>query len=199
MAQSVVSICNVALSRIGILVPIASLDEDSAEAEACSLHYELVRDQLLEEIPWPFASEWLAELVLVEETPNVDWGYSFRLPGDFIAVRSIRTGAGRATDAVPFSTGLDDDGPLLYTDLAEDFEVEVTRRVEDAVRFSPSFASALAWGLAAEIAVPLAKSDAMRDRAAAMFREACSVAKAAALNAIRRDPPPDCEALQARL
>lgn len=53
--SSITDICNRALSEIGTQSTIASLEENSAEAEQCSLWYDKLRKQLLRSAPWGFA------------------------------------------------------------------------------------------------------------------------------------------------
>lgn len=57
MAVSAVSICNMALSRVGHHTEItASLSENTEAARQCNLHYEPARDALLRSHPWNFAT-----------------------------------------------------------------------------------------------------------------------------------------------
>ena len=63
MSKGVLDLCNRALSLIGA-DRIESMEEASAEAKNCNLHYEAVRDEILREAEWNFAmkSEPLALL-----------------------------------------------------------------------------------------------------------------------------------------
>jgi len=48
-------ICNAAISHCGTRSKIASIDEGSAEANACRTHFALARDGLLRAYDWNFA------------------------------------------------------------------------------------------------------------------------------------------------
>ena len=48
-------ICNAAISHCGTRNKIASIDEGSAEANACRTHFALARDSLLRAFDWNFA------------------------------------------------------------------------------------------------------------------------------------------------
>jgi len=59
--MTAVSVCNLALSRIGATA-IVTLADATDEGVQCNLHYEQARDSLLRSHPWRFASLWV-ELV----------------------------------------------------------------------------------------------------------------------------------------
>lgn len=48
-------ICNMALGYAGVNATIDSLDDSSAQAQACKTYYEQYRDQLLTAVQWSFA------------------------------------------------------------------------------------------------------------------------------------------------
>lgn len=195
---SVVNICNVALSRIGISNQISSISEQSNEAVMCSLHYEHVRDRVLRDHPWPFARR-LVTLALVSEDEDRQWTYWYRYPAAAIAVRRIAN----SIDALghrptPFAIGGDSAGLLVMTD-QEEAVGEYTARVTDPTRFDPIFASAVGWLLASEIAMPLAVKDSLRERALQMYHLEISAATANAGNEQQPTEPPDSEFERSRL
>lgn len=115
-----VTICNMALGAIGSSNLIATLSEQSAEAQACNLHYEQTLRELLRLHNWPFAraNEALAVLFARRGTPeNPDgattepewpWSYAYSLPSDCLKPRYIMTQdtTGAATiGGVPLTTG----------------------------------------------------------------------------------------------
>jgi F0F1-type ATP synthase gamma subunit len=55
MTTSETTICNMALGHIGDSNGIASLDEASAAARACTLYYEQARDEVIQELAPQFA------------------------------------------------------------------------------------------------------------------------------------------------
>jgi hypothetical protein len=183
MAIDAVSICNLALQRIGITQAIASLDARSEEGRACSRVYELMRDAALYDFPWPFARREVA-LGLVEEAPTVAWGYSYRYPVDCLRLRRLVDGGDEDTPGPPYDLGADDTGTLILTDQGEASAI-YTAKLTDPARFSPAFADALAWRIASEIAMPLAETQAMKQRADDGYVLALSKAQASAMNEVQ--------------
>lgn len=201
MAVSVVQICNMALARIGISDQIASLTESSNEATQCNLFYEPTRDRVLRDHQWPFARKYQA-LALIEEADEQawadQWSYAYRYPSDCLMIHRITTAYGRRPDeSIPFEVGQDDAGRVVYTD-QEDAVIVYTRRVTDTSHFDPMFVSALAWLLAVDIALPLAASESLRERAGRAYMMELATARAHAANEQRRDPEPDSEFIRAR-
>src|SRR5438046_2758921 len=90
--SSTTEIANMAISLIGIAKEIANLDsENSAEAKACRRFFANVRDTVLGDFPWPFATKF-ATLSLVQTDPNDDWGFSYNYPSDALKIRRILSG-----------------------------------------------------------------------------------------------------------
>jgi hypothetical protein len=141
VASSKVQISNLALRHLAAARSIASFDEKSDEAVACAQVYDQVQDEVLRDFPWPFAGRTVS-LALVQNQPTPEYGFSYRVPPDCIAVRRILnggTGAGfNASDfgyiqpqsnfpigrvatpqsRIKFRIMSDDSGLLLYTDFA---------------------------------------------------------------------------------
>lgn len=188
MATSAVSICNLGLSRIGISAAIVALSESSQEAVACNAIYEQVRDQVLRDFPWPFATKYV-ELGLVTAAADEDelpawgneWAYAYRYPSDCIKLRRLTTGDRTGRTRVPFKLGNDDSGRLIFTDQA-DAILLYTKRFTDPAHFDATFASAVAWKMAIELAPPLARSAAERERAINGYNTEIAQARVDALN-----------------
>lgn len=198
---SEVEICNLALSHLRIAPGISSLEERSEEARTCSLFYEQVRDEVLREFPWPFATRIVA-LALVEEQPTSEWAYSYRYPTDCLQARRVVSGAGRIetrATRVPYRLASDDAGPLIYADQAE-AEVEYTARIDDPTHYAPDFVQAVALLLAFYIAPRVTSGDQFKlgDRALGMYRVKLHEAEANALEEEQPDPPAEGELTQAR-
>jgi|688.fasta_scaffold33106_2 hypothetical protein len=173
MATSIVQICNTALARIGVSNFIDSINEASQEAQVCKLLYEQCRDRVLREAHWPFARAY-ATLALVSDNEGKpwanEWQYAYRYPTDAMVVWRILTPLGpRQAIAEPFDVGYDSTGRMIFTNM-KDAAIEYTKRVEDVAQFDPSFSSALAWLLAAEISMPLSAVDALRKQALQMYQ-----------------------------
>lgn len=207
MAKDDVSICNLALLRIGVSVKIDSLTQRTKEAIELNAVYEEVRDRVLAAAPWPFARK-VRNLQLTGDTP-VKWKYRYEYPNDCVAIRAIYppdsgflSGIYRQylqADRTPYELENDDDGYLtICTDIEKPI-IEYTARITNPQRFDAKFTSAFAWLLATEIALPLAKSiDYSRNAADAYTRE-INEAIAKALNEEKKDAPIDSEFVRARL
>jgi hypothetical protein len=161
-----VEVANLALLKIGANT-IASLAPDqSREGKAVNLVFEHELRATLRDYPWKFAKRYNDALVLVGGTAtvpvNVDWQYSYRLPTDYVSVRRLATeGTGRSFERHPktFEVGGDATGDLLFT--GEDApNLEYTARIANAVlRADHLFREALAWRIAAAVALSLAQTD----------------------------------------
>jgi hypothetical protein len=196
-----VTICNTALSRIGISSFISSLEESSIEARVCENVYEQSVYHLLREFHWPFAQSY-EQLALVADgtaTPwKTDWAYRYRYPSNAITVRRIVTQLGKQEyQAAAYSIGRDSVGKLIYTDI-EDAVAEITNRHIDASEFDPTFASALAWYIAAEICMPLSVSDSFRKQALQGFLLDLDKAKQIAANESQPSRDVDTELMNSR-
>jgi len=197
MATTAVKICNIALSRIGASQTINDLDEASTEAGVCKLFYEHVRDSVLEDFTWPFAQKYFT-LNLIEEEPNEDWLYKYSYPTDCIRAIRIVSGVSRVdAPLIPFNIGNDDSGRVVFTD-AEDAVLQYTSRYEDPVRFSPSFADALSWRLAYEIAMPLSVEQSIRNTAWQLYRTAIMKSETNAANEPNYDTEREAEYIRGR-
>jgi hypothetical protein len=201
MAQTVVQLCNTALSRIGVSNYIASLSEASQEAIVCNVHYEQCRDRLLREVHWPFAKAYQT-LALVTEGENTaweaEWNFAYRYPSDALLVHRVLTANGRReTIAEPFEIGSDSVGRLIFCDQA-DIAIEYTRRIDDPSQFDQLFFSCLGWLLAAEIAMPLAVSENLRKQAVQMYQAERDMALRVAFNEGEQIRDLDTEFMNAR-
>lgn len=149
-----IDICNIALSRAGA-GSIESLTEKTREARACKLHLDLARDSALRDHDWEFARKQ-ASLALLTETVE-GWSYVYAYPADCIAAREIFNSAKVGEeDRVPFEVGMSSTGNtrVILTNQASAALI-YTSKVTNPVLFDPIFSDALAWRLAAELAVPL--------------------------------------------
>ncbi len=201
MAFNEVLVCNMALSRINIGQTIEALTDSNAAAGQCDLWYVPCRDAVLEDHAWSFATAF-ATLALIEEADAQDWadrwGYLYRLPTDCVRALGLELGV-RGADPAPaaFQVGHDASGLVVYTD-QPDAILRYTKRFTEAQFFSASFASALAWRIASEIAAPLAKKDGLREWAIRNYNAEILRAAANAANQGRTGDAPDAEHIRAR-
>lgn len=104
-------LCRMALSRIGAVASINTLDtnvDTSVECAACNLWYPQERDATLTDWPWPWAqgSSVLAQInTLYPATP--EYQYSYRYPTDcLVATRVVETVTPQAATSPPQTTGI---------------------------------------------------------------------------------------------
>ena len=200
MATSVVQICNLALINVGVSQLIASLEEKSKEAQVLNAVYDLTRDETLEAAPWPFATRRVA-LQLVG-TPPTEWAYRYRYPNDCVTARRILDGSTRAfasEQRIPFAIAEDEinDAKVILCD-QEAATLEYTARIVAPGLFSPTFAIALAWGLAVKIAPALASDPRFGVSAGQQYQGAIDRAFARSLAEGQEDQNPDSEFIRAR-
>jgi hypothetical protein len=184
MAQSVVSICNMALGHIGrSTLPILSLTDPSVEARTCQLWYDIARQECLELYDWSFCRSRLT-LNLHSDPPPIEWAYRYAAPANMLAFRGFWNPLGNAflggltssadgstlysgqgfwngyygdlSNAVPYLLELSLDGttPTILTNLAAAVAV-FTVDQQLVSAFSPGFINLLAWTLASKIAYPI--------------------------------------------
>lgn len=146
-----VQICNMALSKLGDEGDIASLTDDTSEkARVCNLHYEHIRDTLLESHTWNFAMS-RAELSLNSTSPVFEFNNSFQLPADCL----------RVYDLWNTESDYEVEGRNLLTDDGA-AKIKYISKLTDPAKFSTLFTEALATRLAAEIADQLSGSQSRR-------------------------------------
>lgn len=193
---SVVEICNMALSRIGNSQHIDSLEERSVQAEQCSLFYELSRDAVLRDFNWPFATKFVV-LAEVAANPDPVNPYSYALPIDCLKVRRIvdqiqpasMSYVGAWADEpihlyrreLPYRLIQGESTRLIATSISP-ATLEYTARIEEPGLFDAMFVSALAWKLAAELALPLAKEQNVAASCEQQYQAKILAAAAASFN-----------------
>jgi len=191
MAQSDVSICNLALFRIGHSQRINSLNEASVAAELCKVIYPIVRDQVLESFDWSFARKRVALASVGDEPTN--WDYQYQYPSDCLKARAIvyeGLRAPTATNRIPFEVTANtvNEGKAICCDL-EDAELIYTAYVTSTALFTPAVCSAIAWGIALELVSPLAKDAKFSTLAANQYPIALQKAQALDANERQTDYP----------
>ncbi len=163
---SVAAVCNRALSKIGDEAVVLSLDDETKAARYCKALYADTRDFVLRSYPWRFA---LKRYVLAPLKDRPPFGYSrwFALPSDCLRVWKV---AGCDRYQVEGRRVLADGDVFSFTGIS---------RIEDATRFDPMFVEALALRLAAELAVPLAASVALKENLVKEYQQFVQQAKTA--------------------
>lgn len=195
---SIVQICNVALSRIGQNQPIDSLDEDSKAAELCALHYPLCVQQVLADGDWPFAE---ARVVLADiGSPPTNWEYRYAYPSDCLKARRIAVPGLEIVplqQRIPFKVVNNVTGKAIVANWPE-AELIYTADVTDSSLFPALFVSALAWRLAAELAIGLQARAENFQAAMRNYTAEVSNAQAVAYEEGEEGDMPDSEFIRAR-
>lgn len=208
MPTAEAAICNLALSRIGQTNKlIDDLDTDSGvTAETCRSFYATTRDAVLETLAWPFATR-RASLTLLSGVTRSGWNGVFSLPPDCLVPRYIWHPVPAADALRPTNMGfvqtfapaihfviedadtLDDGTPgpgrVLLTNVATP-ELVYTARVTQPPRFTPLFTDALAWHLAADLALALSKRPSVAAAMQKKYELALARAGRASFNAEKR-------------
>lgn len=92
MTQSIVNICNQALSEIGTQSAISDLGEASAEAQQCSLWYDDLRKRLLRTAQWGFARRQVVLTLLgdlQDATSPYPYLFKYAYPSDALKIRYL--------------------------------------------------------------------------------------------------------------
>ena len=218
MAKTVgkVGIWNRALDRIGETEPIEDEDEDRMAADVCRRHYDDCLLEVLESTPWPFATKQSA-LTSPTGVTRTGWDYIYTLPTDCAYPLALldedqRIGLMNADERVPFEIMSDDAGVwrILCCDVASD-EFEVLEYVATPTSTASNdttgggingwprtFADAVIWRLAAELALAIKKDRQMYIGCMQSYMLSLSNARADQFNSKHPDPEPDPPSVAAR-
>ena len=149
---SEVSICNLALSWLG-QPAIASLDDSNTTAELCKINYPTIRDAVLEERMWTFAT--IRTISEVETRDEWDVMFSHPVPPEWLAVfRVFRDVRPRQHTT---SEGWSLEGTRV---LAADSKVFMwgVRSITDTNTYTKMFVQCLAARIAADLCVPITEN-----------------------------------------
>jgi len=138
------SICNDALLEIGA-ERIVSLSDTSKRAIICNEQYEKVRDYVLTCHPWVFSIKRV-QLAQLADVLAFGYAYQYQLPSD--CLRVLKTDEGEEYKV---------ESDRVLTDASTCF-IQYISRVTDASKYTPNFAIALSYMLAAKICYPITQS-----------------------------------------
>jgi hypothetical protein len=179
---SAVSICNMALARVGVQHTISSMTERGPNAQACATFYDHSRIALLREIPWPFVERTVA-LALVETTPVNGWAFSYRYPANAVRMNHILSAIGQRNPnpPTPYKIGSDESGRLIFTDV--EFAVaSYNVNQDDPNQFDEAFVDAITWRIATELAPVLSRDPGFNQVAIQQYQWSLRKAAAVAFN-----------------
>ncbi|SKA37783.1 hypothetical protein SAMN02745126_05956 [Enhydrobacter aerosaccus] len=198
---TVTDICNAALSHCGTRSKISSIDEGSAEANACRTHLAMVRDQTLRLHDWNFARV-TTTLALLQNPPD-RWAYKYALPSDCVRLRRLNDVPLLALPEAFFEAAADKDSTGAFVGViltnAAAVSAIYTAQVADPLRWDAGFADAVTYGLAARVCYELSGKEDRARTLTQLWQINLNQAAAAAANegsALNRTYRP--EALAAR-
>lgn len=153
-----VDICNLALSRLG-KATINSIEYErgnSAEAIRCRLEWDSTKKSVLRDHPWNFATR-IEALALVSGVTVPGWSYVYIYPRNCEFPRRVFNAATvNLSIKQPYRViGSNTSSNKLILCNLEQAYMEYTADVQDPTMFDASFVDALAWKLAAQLALSL--------------------------------------------
>jgi len=143
-----VALCNSALLRAGITKQITSLDGTDNLSVTCNSEYEQLRDFLLEEHPWQFATKYDDIDAADATNPEWYWSYRYALPADCILLLGLEA------EGIPYEQA--DDG-FIYTNEGAPLKIKYISKETAVSKMPNSFKQALITKLAAVLALGLTK------------------------------------------
>lgn len=196
---SEVTICNLALSRLGDDANVTSIDppDGSAQAGHCALWFPVARDSLLEMHTWAFATKRVTLAPLNNEAST--WRYAYAAPSDMVnplavldaqapddyssslygygtavvgtPYGSAGSQAGTTYTPQPYALELNSSGASVILTNQDSAVLRYTSKVVDTTRFSPLFVEGLVLLLASHLAGPVLKGTTGASAASALLRE----------------------------
>lgn len=160
---SVVDIYNLALSNIMVSVRVASLSDTTNQKVVCDLWYATVRDFVLADAIWDFATRHEVTLSASATAPPSQWFYAYDLPADCIRPQEISFEGYRdllPDQRIPFVKAYNGTKQVIYTD-QEAAKLTYTAQITDTTQWSPAFTMAVAYLLGAEIGPSLSAAPAI--------------------------------------
>lgn len=161
--DSIVGICNLALVQGLGQDPITALSDNRKAAILCSLNYDQTRRAMLRSHLWNFSIK-RTQLSASATAPPFGFAYAFSLPADFMRVVPA---VGEDSNQEKWRI----EGQQLLSDDDGAMDLIYVYDCQDPTLFDPLFVQALAYGLAAELAIPITQDKALRSSMEAM-REA---------------------------
>lgn len=197
--MNTVEVCNLALARIGhgSSQPLVSIDDASEAARACKRVFPSLLRLMLREAPWPFAIK-AVELQPVNTTVP-GWQHVYAKPTDALNILAITSAD---TDPWGVSARYVTRGFRLIGAVVACHESPAwawyVADIADPVNADASFKDALAWRLAAELALTVKADPQLQRVAMEQAQMALSKALAAMGNEGRDDTAWEAESIRVR-
>jgi hypothetical protein len=165
MANNWMDLCNMSLALIGGK-SINNLDEPSEEARNCKIFLAQCRRGLLAAHPWNCATQWISPPLLGvagrNGKPRWPYKYAFAMPEDYLRIIRIENGlpsgslAGAARAALPYQMARQGEQLILLCNLLAPNIIYVAD-LENPRLLEPKLFNALAFLLAARLALPISE------------------------------------------
>lgn len=149
---SEVSICNQALTWLG-QKPVTSLSDDSTTAEWMRTNYESIRNAVLEERMWTFATERAISTTSDKDPWGTYWSHS--APVNWISVFRCYQNVSQSCNTIDKTWRLEGGNILSAYSTVYLWGIKL---VTDTGKFTPLFVQALAARIAADAAIPLTEN-----------------------------------------
>lgn len=224
--QTATQIANLAILHCGSSKPIADLTTDrSLEAQTCRTWLDQARQDVLQEIPWSFATKQVTP-ALVATYPTNEWMYAYEYPSDsmqlvrFMSWRlnnddrqsripyrimqpvSIALSAAQPPPTLPYANQA---GLWIYTNwpgvnVNLPVVIEYVFDNKNVSQWTSPFCKAMSLYLASLIVVPLTSGDPQNKKAAIMadYSKAIIIAGNDNVNEEQRPEEPQSEFIRAR-
>ena len=188
-----ITVCNLALGELRA-PPIVDIDESTTEAAECRRYYAHCLTLLLERFDWSFATR-VATLAELSVNPRAsEWAHAYVLPANMATAQRLVPpvggwpGGAANLPAVPALAQpfIVEDG-VLFSQMRGAILEYTTRDVDEAA-LPGLFSDALAYALAARLAVPLRDS---RETKGQLLQQAEIAAQRAIADDINRQPNRD--------
>jgi len=156
---SQVGICNQAINLVGG-TQIVSIDDEIDEATICKSMYDDIRDLVLEDADWTFATK---RYLLTPEIETPAWGYAhqFTILPEVLRIINIADNP----DELNGESDLDwrREENLILCDISANLYMKGVKQITDESRFSAGYKQAFIYKLAAHLAIPIAGSRTLHD------------------------------------
>jgi hypothetical protein len=150
---SEVSICNQALSWLGVSA-IMSLDDPQKQAQLCKTNYAQLRNTVLEEGKWTFATRRVVYSTPVATGPAYGYSNKFALASDqLVVIEANDSGEPQGDYTLDWRV----EERHIVTNASKIY-AKVIMQVTDVSKFTNTFRQALAARIGAELALPLTES-----------------------------------------
>lgn len=163
---SEVSICNQAISWVGG-TRITSLDDGTKEANLCKDNYAALRDAVLSEGAWTFATTRFIPAADAA-SPAYGYAYSFSISNTILTVLEVQN-----QSTVPNGSNTLDwrmEGNAILCD-EQIIYVKAIEQITDPNEFHPLFVQALSARIALDICIPLTRNKALMRDMGALYQE----------------------------